>query len=354
VGAEDTSSAVREATREEFKVLDPVNVLPRAGTGPVRRALDPRVTYPHGLGVPDAAEERIARMLPDYDLVWFFKLRVANFFKRWRWPGSVADIDDLPSTYEIAEQSNSTGIKSWKAGFRGWVWRRRERLLSERFNVLCVCSEEDRRTLALDSVHVIPNGFPRPSRPIVRHPAAPPRLGFIGLFEHLPNSDGVQWFVRECWYRIRAALPDCRLRLVGKGSEGPLAPAGDGIDRLGWLADSEAEIATWSAMIVPIRLGAGTRVKIADAFSRQCPVVSTRLGAHGYNLESGRELLMADDPGQFANACIDLVKNPARAAAMAARAHEVFLQNWTWEAITPRVHVAIESCLKSAPRPVCC
>ena len=101
-------------------------------------------------------------------------------------------------------------------------------------------------------------------------------------------------------------------------------------------------------MVIPIRLGAGTRVKIADAFSRKCPVVSTRLGAYGYEVEDGRELRMVDDndAGAFASACVALIRDREGAEAMAERAYEAFLEKWTWDAIAPRVWAAAEDCLR--------
>jgi glycosyltransferase involved in cell wall biosynthesis len=95
-------------------------------------------------------------------------------------------------------------------------------------------------------------------------------------------------------------------------------------------------------MVIPLRHGAGTRVKIADAFSRKCPVVSTRLGAFGYEVQHRQELLLADAPAEFAAACISLIKEPASGATMAERAFAAFLKNWTWDAIAPNVWAAAE------------
>ncbi|MBA2271174.1 MAG: glycosyltransferase, partial [Chthoniobacterales bacterium] len=121
-------------------------------------------------------------------------------------------------------------------------------------------------------------------------------------------------------------------------------------DALGFVEDPAAEIATWSAMVIPIRLGAGTRVKIADGFSRKCPVVSTQLGAFGYDVQHGLELLLVqdDDPVGFASACVSLLADPAKARAMAERAYAAFLEKWTWDAIAPRVWDAAEDCLRRA------
>jgi glycosyltransferase involved in cell wall biosynthesis len=230
---------------------------------------------------------------------------------------------------------------------RRWVARRREQLLPERFTVLAVTSERDRGELpAGAAVHVIPNGFERPCLEPHRRPTVPPRIGFIGLLEHEPNREGLAWFCARCWPELRNRLPGIRLRIVGAGSDGPLLPAESGVDGLGWIANPAAEIATWSALIVPIRTGGGTRIKILDGFSRMCPVVSTSFGARGYDLSHGNELLLADTPGQFIQACAQIALDPVGATAMADRAWRRFLDEWTWEAVAPRVWAAAEDCLR--------
>ena len=104
---------------------------------------------------------------------------------------------------------------------------------------------------------------------------------------------------------------------MGKDTDGPLKPNAPDVDALGYVADAASEMATWSAMIIPVRQGAGTRVKIADAFSRKCPVISTHLGAYGYDVQSGHELLLADKPDDFAHSCVSLVRDRVAASAMA-------------------------------------
>ena len=99
-------------------------------------------------------------------------------------------------------------------------------------------------------------------------------------------------------------------------------------------------------MVVPVRVGAGTRVKIADGFSRKCPIVSTRLGAFGYDVESGRELILADSADSFADACVRVLGGREEAEEMAERAWVRFLERWTWDALAPRVHAAVEFALR--------
>jgi glycosyltransferase involved in cell wall biosynthesis len=133
---------------------------------------------------------------------------------------------------------------------------------------------------------------------------------------------------------------------MGRYSDGPLKPAGPDIDALGMVPDAREEIATWSAMIVPIHVGGGTRIKIVEGFSKKCPIVSTSLGAFGYGASHGNEMFLADSAEDFANACVRVIRQPAEAAAMAERGWQQFLEKWTWEAIRPRIWAAAEHCLR--------
>jgi glycosyltransferase involved in cell wall biosynthesis len=345
------AEALEKAT-SEFRVYCSVKTTALPPGGLRQRLqwwLDPRCLKLHDLVAEERGRLRVCEGLSNFDLVWINSLRVADMFGLWRWPRSTLDIDDVPSTYELTKWRNEDRL--WdrlKARARVAVLRRGERLLlRERFTVLGVCSEADHQYLGGGSlIHVIPNGFERPGAEPRRQRGTPPRLGFIGFFGHPPNFDGVRWFLRKCWPMIKREVPDARLRLVGKESDRMLTAAGPEVDILGWMMDPSDEIATWSAMIVPIRIGAGTRVKVAEAFSRKVPLVSTRLGALGYDVADGQELILADSPEEFARGCIRTIREPEEAATMAERAWQSFLKRWTWDAIAPRVWAAAEQCLR--------
>jgi len=351
VGAHEVDSQVRSRTAAEFELGRDIktHTTPTRGLGSrLGSFFDQDFTNIHGVVAEPADEAWFVDAQKQFDLVWFFKLRTANYFKNARWQRSAVDIDDLPSTMEKSRCENgaSLGVRL-KARMRMIELRRHEKHLGGRFDVHAVCSEADRKTLGAGlSAHVIPNGFARPTVAPVRKPSQPPRIGFMGLYSYEPNLEGVRWFINQCWQRIKKEVPDVRLRLVGEATDGPLKPNDSSIDGLGWLENPDAEVASWSSMIVPIWMGAGTRVKIADALSRKCPVVSTRLGALGYDVQSGRELMLADDPGEFAAACVSLIKDPKSATDLAERGFNRFLEKWTWEAIGPRISETVEHCLR--------
>jgi glycosyltransferase involved in cell wall biosynthesis len=350
IGAHDVDPAVKAKAAEEFDIGREIKLL----ESPVRRLarttsiLNRDFTNIHGFVAEPSDEAWLVDAQKRFDVSWFFKLRTANYLSRARWNRSVVDVDDLPSTMEKSRARHGPTLRvRTKAWLRMLELRCYERRLGRRFDVVSVCSEADRAALnGTMPTYVIPNGFTRPSGAPPRKVSQPPRIGFMGLYSYEPNMDGVRWFAKHCWPRIQAEIPGVRLRLVGEDTNGPMKPSDPAIDGLGWVENPAEEVASWSLMIVPIRIGAGTRVKIADAFSRKCPLVSTSFGALGYDVQHGRDLLLADAPDDFAASCISLIRDRERAEQMAERAHQLFLEKWTWDAVTPRVWSAVEDCLR--------
>jgi glycosyltransferase involved in cell wall biosynthesis len=336
------------------RVIDIHNRPPTEWRDRLRCSLDTRFLGYHGQTIAPEDRDFVLNELANYDLVWLHQIRTADLFGRWHWPCSVMDLDDVPSTYlgTLLQQAGVSAERRLRTRVQRRIARRREHILPERFTAVSVCSEADRRYLGLaDVVHVVPNGFARPERAPERQPVTPPRVGFIGTLDYPPNVEGVEWFVRECWPQIQRQAPGVRMRMIGKSTDRLFAAGVDGVDALGWVESPTSEIATWSMMVVPVRIGAGTRVKIADGFSRKCPIVSTQLGAFGYDVEDGRELILADSAEGFVDACLRLLRERGEAERMAERAWVRFLEHWTWEALEPKVHAAAEFALRGGVHP---
>ena len=169
-----------------------------------------------------------------------------------RWPNSVLDIDDIPSRlYSTRAQAGKHFVRTVLDKRLCWIWRRREARLLSRFDVLVVCSEEDRNYLGnKNRVHVAPNGFDLPEIVPIDIRSIPARLGFIGLFHYKPQRGRCQMVHRGSWPAIKCKVPEAALRSIGSGSEA-FARLEHGIEGWGWVADPGPEIATWAAMVVP-------------------------------------------------------------------------------------------------------
>ena len=285
------------------------------------------------------------------DAVWSFGLKAAAALRLdGRLNRTFLDVDDIPSQVLALERPHVRGrLQRLLISAKIQQWKMREQCLARRYAGIGVCSEADRRYLGgHPAIHVIPNGFTAPVGGPVRRPSAPPRIGFIGNIRYEPNARGVNWFLREVWPRIKAHAPEARFRVVGTGHH-KLASPGPDVDILGYVPDPTHEIASWAMLIVPIHIGGGTRVKIADAFSRKCPVVSTPLGAYGHEVVHGRELLLAGSAEEFASQCLRVIHQPDEAAERAEAAYARFLREMTWEVSMRRVEAAAAALLDPSP-----
>ena len=321
----------QRATEREFVVLPPVQCHPAPNLSLAQKAqwaLNPRYLNVHGSAASMPDRERIVRYCAEADLVWVHNARTPNVLQQWAWPKGHVDLDDIPSTYlrTLARHAESPSARL-KTRAAELLFRRRECTFARRFVTLSVCSQEDRSYLGGGNrIHVIPNGFALPEMAPQRR-LERPRIGFIGLGSFEPNKEGLRWFLRESWPSVLQELPDARFRLVGRGNDAIELHMHRNVDVLGEVRDPAPEIATWAAMVVPVRLGGGTRVKIAEAFSRKCPVVSTSVGAFGYEVHDRRHLRIADTPREVAEACVQMLRNPAEAGALAERAFELLLRS---------------------------
>jgi len=191
---------------------------------------------------------------------------------------------------------------------------------------LYVASQADRDRVAArhtgTDVAVLPNTVRAP-RPVAPPPAAGPfTFVFAANFGYYPNDDAARWLGTEVLPRLRArARRPFLLRLAGaQPSRAVRALAAEPeVSVTGWVDDMTSCYESAHAVVVPLRGGGGTRIKVLEAFAHQRPVVSTAFGAEGLGAAGGEHLLLADDPDGFAAACLRLMTEPALGPALMAR-----------------------------------
>jgi glycosyltransferase involved in cell wall biosynthesis len=236
-----------------------------------------------------------------------------------------------------------------------WAWRRLERWTWRRADVLVAVSEREAeilrsRTRGKKPVIVVPNAISiEEFAEVPRAPASPPRVLFVGSTWR-PNAEAVDFFVSSILPRIRAERPDLVLRVAGKVGESRelRTQAGDGIEILGFVDDMRSEYTQATCFVAPILSGHGTRVKIIEAMAAGVPVVSTGKGAEGLDLDAGREIVIADDPSEFARAVIDLVENPVLAARIGAAGRERARRDYGSECAARLLEAALERAIRDA------
>jgi glycosyltransferase involved in cell wall biosynthesis len=167
-----------------------------------------------------------------------------------------------------------------------------------------------------------------------------------------PNEDAVRFFVHEILPRIRQAVPDATLTVVGRNpSPGLVALAArePGVTVTGRVEDVRPYMDRAALYVVPIRIGGGTRLKIFEAMAMGLPVVSTRVGAEGLPVRDGRDVVLADAPAAFASAAIRLLTDETRARTLGQAGCRTVRERYGWDraaadfaAICERV--AVDTC----------
>jgi polysaccharide biosynthesis protein PslH len=136
-------------------------------------------------------------------------------------------------------------------------------------------------------------------------------LVFVGSFSHHPNQDGMIFFFKEILPAIKHEIPNVILKVAGSlnGCNPEDISKDPSVQFLGLVSNVKDLVGNAWASIVPIRFGAGTRVKIIESMALGTPVISTSKGAEGLNVTSGTNILIADDPLEFAKQTVRLLQN---------------------------------------------
>jgi len=161
---------------------------------------------------------------------------------------------------------------------------------------------------------------------------------FLGSFRHTPNLEALTWFVEQVLPLVRAEEPRARVMVVG--SEPPKRGKfryGGAVELVGFVEDVREPLTRYSLFVCPILSGSGVRVKLLEAFAAGIPVVSTRLGAEGLADRDGDICALADRPAEFARRVVDLLRDPQKAAEMAARAREEVVAKRDIRSMTERL-----------------
>ena len=229
-----------------------------------------------------------------------------------------------------------------KAYFR-LQWRRlfrAEKRAALHYDRCIEVSEKDCRTMqelyGVTNTSAIPTGvdvdFYRPGDPA----AEGNDLVFTASMDWLPNEDGVRFFVEQVLPQIRREVPDVRFWAVGRNPSPALqrfAAEHEGIELTGTVDDVRPYIERAAVYVVPLRVGGGTRMKIFEAMAMNKAVVSTTIGAEGLPVIDGENIVLADDPGQFAGKVVSLLRDRDLRRRLGECGNRMVRENFTWDAV---------------------
>jgi glycosyltransferase involved in cell wall biosynthesis len=160
---------------------------------------------------------------------------------------------------------------------------------------------------------------------------------FCGSMDWLPNVDAVVYFLSEVLPLIRERIPGATFTIAGRSPDAKVLKAVQGLAGVtvtGKVEDMRPYLWGAKISIVPIRIGGGTRLKIYECMAAGVPVVSTTVGAEGLRYSDGEDIVLADDAGRFADACVRLLTEDAARSGLARNALDHAQRNFSWEAVS--------------------
>lgn len=228
-----------------------------------------------------------------------------------------------------------------------------EQSMVRKFHHVIAVSEHDRQLMGAwtdpSQITVVPTGVDRQQyRPDPSSGAVAPLVLFVGAMDWEPNIDAVEYFCRETWPSILARVPAARFRIVGRNPVRRVQKlASSSVEVTGSVPSIMDHLRAAAVVVVPLRVGGGTRLKIYEAMAAGKAVVSTSIGAEGLDVHPDHDIVLADDSRAFAGAVIKFLQDVELrrryeqvAAALAAK--------YDWAAIGDKFGDVLETLARSA------
>ncbi|WP_339615961.1 glycosyltransferase [uncultured Gilvimarinus sp.] len=207
------------------------------------------------------------------------------------------------------EVSGDAALKAQAA-----ITKRKELDLINKCDVTLVVSEFEKTLLAdiapAATVDIVSN----------IHSHSPERPGyeqregilFVGGFRHPPNIDAVEWYANEVLPHVQSLLPGVKTSIIGSHMPDSIkALASDGLVVHGFVEDIEPHLQHARVSIAPLRYGAGVKGKVNEAMNYGIPVVATNCAVEGMHTVPGKDVLVAEEPRQFAEAIVKVYQDSA-------------------------------------------
>lgn len=260
------------------------------------------------------------------------------------------EVIKILDTHNVEYENYRRMWKKTNYSFRRWFYRREyKKVYNEEIralkdqHVIFSTSKEDQKIFREDIPevpnYVVPNGVDTSFFiPSVSTKPEPCSLVFTGMMAYTPNYDGMLYFLDEIFPLIEEEIPNVKIYIVGSRPPEELKKrASENVVITGFVDDVRPYVWRSSVFVVPLRMGSGTRLKVVEALAMKKPVVSTRIGCEGIDVEHEKSILIEDSPEAFAKAVIGLFTNFQLRERLTENGYKLVTKNYDWSAIGNRM-----------------
>jgi glycosyltransferase involved in cell wall biosynthesis len=260
----------------------------------------------------------------DFDLIQCEYLHTLNFIPNLREFPSLLTHHEVLSLVRERSFRSSRGVGQWASRFIKWkLISAYEKRVCRKVKSVVALSTVDQAYLKLR----LKVSEPRLARtgidteyfqPFPGCEEIPGSLVFVGYFKHPPNVEALHYFFRRIWPGVLEAVPEATITIIGRFAPPEVLAYSqrDVVTFADFVPDLRPYLQRHAVFVAPIISGAGLRGKILEALAMGKAVVATRRAVEGYPFVHGQELMVAGTAQEFSQYVIDLLRDPARRAAL--------------------------------------
>ena len=274
-----------------------------------------------------------------FDLVHYEMFHTAQFHTETDLPGVLSQQNVDSAIWQRLHQETTNLFYRCAYWTQQLAFQRYERVLSPKFDEVTCTSDIDaavfQQHCAKGVVKVIPNGVDVTHYSPEFASETSAHLIYIGSMDWYPNEDAVSFFAEEVLPQIQDSVPDVKFSIVGGNPSARVQSLADrkGVVVTGRVPEIKPYFAEATVFVVPLRIGSGTRLKILEALAMGKAVVSTAVGAEGLALRDGEEIIIADEPKDFAEAVTRLLTDSSLRQKIGENGRARIKQDYDWRNI---------------------
>lgn len=262
-------------------------------------------------------------------------------------------VDQHNVEYEIMRRTYETEKNPLRKLMAYSEWKKFYRHEIENCNKFTAClttSQRDAEILQERSpdlqCHVIPNGVDSDFFKRGPEDVDPNMVLFTGTISYYPNTEGILWFHKTTWPLIKAKNPDATFCIAGKSPPPEiqkLAETDDSIIVTGTVDDMRDYYNKAAVVVVPLRVGGGTRLKILEGMAMEKAIVSTSMGAEGIDYTIGENILLSDTPEEFSDAVVSVMSDTLIRSKLEKGGRKLVEEQYDWRAVCSKLSDMFET-----------
>ena len=173
-----------------------------------------------------------------------------------------------------------------------------------------------------------------PKSEISPMPHAPcPMLLFTGAMDYYANVDGVKWFCDNIYPEIQINFPNTEFHIVGSNPNANVKALqnNNGVKVTGFVENTRLFYEKAYICVIPLRMARGIQNKVLEAMSMEKAVITTSQAIQGITAVNGEHLVVADEPKEFAQSVVTLLKDKDRRFTLGKNARRFVKTNYNWQ-----------------------